>query len=173
MKHSPVAKEQKDKHDEEDHNVSSKLKDQPRSNKDNKCNSNKNSSSTTSQENCKHGLSLHASSLEGKQKVAHIDNCSSSGSPCARHRSLSKSMGDLNDHVFFSRPSPSTPYKPKAKTYYSCSSTDSRCSWTPMDSSLYNSFNYYSPMDFGRGGVTPAGSVAKSQHVSSSMLDMG
>ena len=39
-----------------------------------------------------------------------------------------------------------------------------------MDLSLYNSFGYLSPPGFGRGGVTPTWSIARSHYVSSSML---
>ena len=60
----------------------------------------------------------------------------------------------------------STPYKPEVHPHYHSSSTDNRCSQTPMDLSLYNSFGYHSPPGFGRGGVTPVGSVAGSQHIS-------
>ena len=40
---------------------------------------------------------------------------------------------------------------------------------TPSDTGLYNSFSYYGPCGFGRGGPTPMASVAGSQHVSSSI----
>ena len=40
---------------------------------------------------------------------------------------------------------------------------------TPLDMGLYNSFSYYDPPGFSRGGDTPMASVAGSQHVSSSI----
>ena len=87
------------------------------------------------------------------------------------HQSPLRSMSDLNDHTFFTMPNHSlTPYKTEAQTHYCSSSTDSRCSWMPMDSSLYNSFGYHGLSGFGSGGVTPAGSIARSQHIPSSML---
>ena len=68
--HLPQAKEHKYKCDHKDCNAHPKTKDQPSSNKGNKSSSDKDGSSTTSQENCKHSHSpdLHASSLECKQK---------------------------------------------------------------------------------------------------------
>ena len=42
-----------------------------------------------------------------------------------------------------------------------------------MNSCLYNNFFYHSPMGFGRGGITPVGSVMGLQQVSSSMLQPG
>ena len=39
----------------------------------------------------------------------------------------------------------------------------------PLDIGLYSSFSYYGPPCFGRGRNTPAPSVARSQHISSSM----
>ena len=50
-------------------------------------------------------------------------------------------------------------------------SMESRCSWPPLDCSLYNNFYYSGPVGFGsgRGGVTPR-SVAGLQQVSSSIL---
>ena len=125
--------------------------------------------------NHKHHPSLGSSSLECSRKKACINSatCSSSESSQTRHLSLTRSMSDYNEHSYFVTPkSTSTPYKSDHQPCNHYASTESRCSWPPLDCSIYNNFCYRGHMDFGRGGATP-GSIAGSQQVSSSMLQPG
>ena len=66
--------------------------------------------------------------------------------------------------------SSSTPYKPGGGLHYHSTSTNSRCSLMPINSSLYNSFRYISTPGFGRDGAIPTGSVVGSYHILSSMM---
>ena len=78
-------------------------------------------------------------------------------------------MSELKDHRSFTAPtSSSTPNNLRTQQHYQSSSTDSRLSMMPLDTGLYNSFNYSGPT--GRHGATPTTSVAGSHHVSSSIL---
>ena len=171
---SPQAKEHKNKHHHDDHHPpsSSQTKDQSHGDKGSKHSSDKEGSSAVNQENCKccHSPDRHAFSVEYRQKDSHIDSStySPSGSLHTKSKSPCRSMSDLDDCVAFTAPNSSlTPYKPRSCSRYHSASTDSRCSSTPMDLSLYNSFSYLS---FGGGGATPMGCIAGSYHISSSML---
>ena len=80
------------------------------------------------------------------------------------------SMSELEDHGSFTTPtSSSTPNKLRTQLHNQSNSTDSRISMIPLDMGFYNSFSYSGPTGFGRGGVTPVASVARSQHVSCSI----
>ena len=157
--------------DMEDHLASSsRHKDRSCSDKSSRCGSDKESSSTPR----KHALLSPpcAGSVECPWKEPHVDEPSHipHESSCANYRSPSRSMSELKDHGSFTAPtSSSTPNKLGTQLPYRSSSNDSRLSMMPLDMGLYNSFSYYGPTGFSRGGATPMASVAGSQCVSSSM----
>ena len=161
---SPQAEEHKDKHDHDDHppHSGSWNKDLSHIDKSSKCISDKEGSGTVNKENCKHSHSpdRHASSVKCQQKEPSVSSsiCSPGSSQCTKSNSPSRSMSDLDDCRSFTAPySSSTSYKSRGGPCYCSTSTDSRCSLTPMDSSLYNSFGYLSTPGFGRAEVTPQG----------------
>ena len=160
---SPLAKEQLDKCDTEDHSISSKHKDRSRSDKSSRGSSDKESSSIAHK--C-------TSSAECLQKGPHVDDssCASGESSHTSHQSPSRSISELKDHGSFTVPSTSsTPHKLGTQPCCHSSSTDSKHFMMPLDMGLYSSFSYYGPPGFGRGGNTPVASVAGLQHISSSM----
>ena len=141
----------------EDCNISTKPKESSSSEK-NKQSSDKDRNGSTSQGNHKHHLSPCPSSLDHDKKEAHINSstCSLGESSCARLPSWSGSMSDYGDHSYFVEPrNASTLHKLGHQMHNHSSSTESRCSQTPLDCSLYNNFYYRGHMGFGGGGVTP------------------
>ena len=86
-------------------------------------------------------------------------------------RSPSICLRELQDCSSFSVPaSASTPIRCSDQLHCRLASTDSRLSVTPMDSSVYSSFNFYGQPGVGRGGATPSVmSLVVPQQVSSIM----
>ena len=155
-KHSPQVKEWKDKCDHEDCNVSTQSKESSHSEKDNRWGSNKDSSSSTSQVSCKCHPSSCSSSLEHGRKKACINSSTHSSSESSRAQQLSptRSMSDYDEHSYFMMLKfTSTPHKSDHQPCNRFTSTESRCSWPPLDSSIYNNFCYRGHAAFGRGRV--------------------
>ena len=84
-----------------------------------------------------------------------------------------KCMSETEDQSSFTTPSStSTPNKIGNGLRFCSSSTDSRCSMTPLDTLLYGRFRYSGPTGMGHSSVTPVTSVAGLQQVTSSMWQL-
>ena len=82
-------------------------------------------------------------------------------------------MSETEDQSSFTTPSStSTPNKIGSGPCYHSSFTNSRCSITPLDTSLYGSFSHHGSAGVGHGSNTPTTSVAGSQQVTSSMWQL-
>ena len=117
---SPLAKEQPDSCDREDHCASSsRHKDRSHSDKISRHGSDKESSSTPHK--CTLSSTPCTGSAEHPQKEPHVDepSCIPSESSCANYRSPSRSMSELKDHRSFIVPtSSSTPNKLGTQLHY-------------------------------------------------------
>ena len=115
------------------------------------------------------------SSTERASKKCHMDDPTqtSSTNMHTHPKSPSKCMSETKDQSSFTTPSStSTPNKIGSGPRYHSSSTDSRHSVTPLDTSLYGSFSYHGSAGMGHSSITPETSVAKSQQVTSSMWQL-
>ena len=109
--------------------------------------------------------------LRGRQECRMDDPTQTSIANMYTHpRSPSKCMSETKDQSSFTAPSStSTPNKIGSGPHYHSSSTDSRHSMTPLDTSLHGSFTYHDSTGMGCGSVNPTASMAGSQQVTSSM----
>ena len=118
---------------------------------------------------------LQPSSTERAGKECRLDDTTQTSSTDAHTcpQSPSKCMSKTKDQSSFTTPSStSTPNKIGSGLLYHSNSTDSRCSMTPLDTSLYGSFSYHGSSGVGHGSITPITSVAGSQRVTSSMWQL-
>ena len=142
---SPSAKEWCDK---ESHSTSTKHKDKSNSDKSKQDKHGSNKAANKSPH--KHHVSppSQPSSTERAGKEHHLEDTTqtSSADTHSGPQSPSNCMSKTKDQSSFTAPSStSTPNKIGSMPRFCSSSTDSRCSLTPLDTSLYGSFSYLGP----------------------------
>ena len=165
---TPTAKEMPDYWDSEDGHTS-RHKERSHHEKSRKPEPDKESSSTICKWGWSPSLGIDSAGHMPKEPCTEVP----SNAPCESSRNCPRSpsicLSELEDcPSFFAPASTSSPISRGNQPHYKLASTDSRLSVTPMDSSIYGSFNFYGQPGVGRGRATPsATSLAGSQQVSS------